>query len=529
MDVMSDQKRLIDRLAHVLEVAEGKVSQFETHISRVLVAGKYAFKFKKALRLPFLDFSTLEARRFYCVEECRLNRRLAPHLYIDVVPVSGEVEHPVIGGTGTAIEYAVRMHAFEQQALWSFRIGHDLLAFDEIDDLVSKLAGFHLNASAAPLEAEWGTAQAIGAYSGETLSELSGLVVDAHGQELVVALQQWETEQAHRLADTFQRRKAQGMVRECHGDLHCGNVLTANGEVQVFDCIEFNSSLRWIDVMNDLAFIHMDLALRGRSDFAARLLNRYLEITGDYSGVTVLPYYRTHRALVRAKVMLLRMGQPDIHAQDKEECKQSGLAYLAFARQCSLPKRTAIMITHGVSGRGKTTFARYLVQQLDAIQVRSDIERKRMHGLPEISRSGALPGESLYSAAATQMTYEHLRSLARSIVDAGWPVIVDAACLKVGQRKLFHALAEEIGVPFFIFDIRASRTTMTSRIVSRGKADLDASDAGVSVLESQLRNDEPLTAEETTHAIVVDTESGMDLQMARDACAPVLAVLGGTW
>lgn len=257
-------------------------------------------------------------------------------------------------------------------------------------------------------------------------------------------------------------------------------------------------------------------------------MNRYLEISGDYRGLKVLPYYRTHRALVRAEVMLLRARQAGVAGQGAEDCKRRGLAYLAFARQCSQSRRAAIMITHGYSGSGKTTFARCLVPLLGAIQVRSDVERKRMHGLPEISRSGTLQGEVLYSALATQMTYEHLRSLARSVVDAGWPVIIDAACLKVVQRKLFHALAEEIGIPFFIFDVRASKATMTSRIVAREKADRDASDAGVSILESQLGSDEALTAEETAHAIVVDTESGIDLQAARDACATVLAVLRGT-
>ncbi|HVK94151.1 MAG TPA: phosphotransferase, partial [Noviherbaspirillum sp.] len=318
MDALTNQNKLIDRLAHILEVTEGEVSQFETHISRVLVAGKYAFKFKKAVRLPFLDFSTLEARRFYCLEEYRLNQRLAPEIYIDVVPVTGSAEHPAIGKAGEAIEYAVRMHAFEQQALWSYLASHGLLTIKDVDDLAPKLARFHLDLAAAPFDAPWGTLQTIAATSSETLSELSRLVAEEDVRDHLIALQRWEAEQQCKLAGTFKDRKAQGMVRECHGDLHCGNVLTVNGEVQVFDCIEFNDQLRWIDVMNDLAFIHMDLAFQRRGDLAARLLNRYLEITGDYQGLKVLPYYRTHRALVRAEVMLLRARQPGVPGQDAD-------------------------------------------------------------------------------------------------------------------------------------------------------------------------------------------------------------------
>lgn len=527
MEILTDQKRLIDGVAQMLEAAHGTVSQFETHISRVLVAGGYAFKFKKALRLPFLDFSALEARRFYCLEECRMNRRLAPHIYIDVVPVTGDPGHPVIGGAGEAIEYAVRMHAFEQQALWSFRLSHALLAAGDIDDLAPKLARFHRDAAIAPADMEWGTAQTIAWTSAETLSDLSELVAKEDGRDHLAALRRWVTAQQIKLADTFEDRKARNMVRECHGDLHCGNVLTENDEVQVFDCIEFNDRLRWIDVMNDIAFLHMDLSFGQRTDLAAQLLNRYLEITGDYQGVKVLPYYRTHRALVRAKVMLLRAHQPGILAEDAIACTRSGLAYLAFARKCSQPKPAAIMIMHGYSGSGKTTFARYLVPLLDAIQVRSDVERKRMHDIPEADRSGASSGAPLYSVAATQRTYARLRSLARDIVNAGWSVIIDAACLKASQRALFHALAVEAAVPFFIFDVRVSGATMRNRIVSREKTGLDASDAGVGILERQIRNDEPLTAEEAAHVIVIDMESGTDLGRVKEACAPVLAALGG--
>jgi aminoglycoside phosphotransferase family enzyme/predicted kinase len=520
MDALTQQKQLIDRIERTLEADGGAVRQFETHISRVLVSGGYAFKFKKALRLPFLDFSTLEARRFYCQEECRLNRRLAPRVYIDVMPVGGSVAHPVVGGPGEAIEYAVRMHAFEQQDLWSSRLAHGLLDGGDVDGFAQALAHFHLEAASAPRASGWGSCAAAVTACGDTLAELRELALRDGSGERLPALAEWEGVERARLAPVFRHRKAQGMIRECHGDLHCDNILTISGQVQAFDCIEFSDALRWIDVMNDLAFTYMDLGFHDRTDLAARLLNRYLEITGDYAGLAILPYYRVYRALVRAKVMLLRARQPGVPAGNRAASRRAGLAYLAFAQRCSRSGQRAIMITHGYAGSGKTSFSRCLVQLLGAIQLRSDVERKRLYGNSETAGS-----EGLYSDAATRRTYEHLRRLAAAVVAAGWPVIVDAACLMAWQRESFRALAADMVVPFFLFDVRAGRASMESRIRWRGQSGMDASDADERVLERQLGGSDPLTPEEKMHTLFIDTEPGLTLKQVRRSCGPVLSLL----
>lgn len=520
MDALTQQKQLIDRIERTLEADGGAVRQFETHISRVLVSGGYAFKFKKALRLPFLDFSTLEARRFYCQEECRLNRRLAPRVYIDVVPVGGSVAHPVVGGPGEAIEYAVRMHAFEQQDLWSSRLAHGLLDGGDVDGFAQALAHFHLEAASAPRASGWGSCAAAVTACGDTLAELRELALRDGSGERLPALAEWEGVERARLVPVFRHRKAQGMIRECHGDLHCDNILTISGQVQAFDCIEFSDALRWIDVMNDLAFTYMDLGFHDRTDLAARLLNRYLEITGDYAGLAILPYYRVYRALVRAKVMLLRARQSGVPAGNRTASRRAGLAYLAFAQRCSRSGQRAIMITHGYAGSGKTSFSRCVVQLLGAIQLRSDVERKRLYGNSETAGS-----EGLYSDAATRRTYEHLRRLAAAVVAAGWPVIVDAACLMAWQRESFRALAADMVVPFFLFDVRAGRASMESRIRSRGQSGMDASDADERVLERQLGGSDPLTPEEKMHTLFIDTEPGLTLKQVRRSCGPVLSLL----
>jgi len=524
MDALAQQAALIARIARRLEAGGSRVVRFDTHVSTVLVAGKHAFKFKKALRLPFLDDTTLAARRFHCDEECRLNRRLAPGLYIDVVPVTGDAAHPVLGGAGAAIEYAVRMHAFDQHALWGFRIAQGLLDGAEVDQLAQLLARFHLDAARAPADSRWGARTLTAATFAGTLAELSVSPAGAAVAGLA-ALRHWEAAERARLDDQFGGRKAQGMIRECHGDLHCDNILTLDGRVQAFDGIEFSDALRWIDVMDDLAFLCMDLARRSRPDLAARLLNRYLEDTGDYGGLAVLPYYRVHRALVRGKVMLLRAAQQDVPASERARCEAEGLHYLAFGIRSARRGHAAIMLTHGCAGSGKTTFCRLAVGILGAIQVRSDVERKRLPAGRAPAGDPAACATALYGETATRRTYEKLRSLAAEIVAAGWPVIVDAACLKAAQRTALQALAADMDVPFLVFDIRASRTTMRERIRARRREGLDASDADLAVLDSQIAADEPLGPAELEHAIVVDTGIGLDVARVRRICAPVLDIL----
>jgi aminoglycoside phosphotransferase family enzyme/predicted kinase len=525
-DVPGAQRELVGRIAGLL-AAGGQVRLFETHISWVLVAGAHAWKIKKALRLPYLDFSTLAARRFYCMEELRLNRRLAPDLYVAVVSVTGTSAHPALGGEGAAQEYAVLMRAFGQQAVWDFRLVHGLLGDREVDMLAPWLARFHLEAPRAPPAAAWGAPGAVAAAFGATLDELAQGAGGPDANEDLAALRRWEAGQHAVLASRFARRKTGGMIRECHGDLHCGNILTLDGQVQVFDCIEFSEALRWIDVMDDLAFLHMDLALHGRPELAASLLSGYLETSGDYAGLAVLPYYRVHRALVRAKVMLLRARQSD-DPDTAAAAGRDGVRYLAFARACARRGPLAILITHGCSGSGKTHFSRLLVKELGAVQLRSDVERKRLAGAGAAGAAGLSAGEAPYGAAATQRTYARLLSLAREIVGAGWPVVVDATFLAAAERARFRALAAELDVPFFIVDLRARRSTMLERLHSRKQDGSDASDADAAVLGQQLRAAEALAQDELARAIVVDTEAGTDAERVRSACAPVLAAMAAS-
>jgi len=525
MQPPASQAALIAALARELARDGQAVERYETHISWVLVAGGDAYKFKKAIRLAFLDCSTLAARRHYCEEELRLNRRLCPGLYLNVASITGDPAHPCLGGPGTAIEYAVHMHAFGQEALWTQRLADGRLSAADIDGLAIRLARFHQEAARAPADRPWGTLPAFAATTDQTMAALDTLVSNPSGRQCLTGLQAWDIGQRQRLAPVFAQRKSAGMVRECHGDLHAGNILSTERGVEAFDCIEFSEALRWIDVMNDLAFICMDLAFRQRRDLSARLRNQYLALTGDYEGLAVLRYYDVHRALVRSMVFLMQAGQAQ-SGSHAAACGQQGLAYLAYASDAARPATPAILITHGYSGSGKSTFSRQAVEVLGAVQLRSDVERKRMHGLEADDRRGSRPGSALYDAAASERTYTRLLELARTVVAAGFVVMVDAAFLASAQRARFSRCAAGLGIPFFIFDIQASPAVMEGRLAARAAAGTDASDASAAVLARQLSTAEPLSAAERRHAIAVDADAGIDRAAVVGWCRPVAEAIG---
>lgn len=503
------QRTLIDSLVVLLGRAGRPVQLFETHISWVVVGREVAYKFKKALKFDFLDFSTLQARRYYCMEELRLNRRYSPTLYLGLACITGTPEAPSIDGAGAPLEYAVKMRAFPQDALWTHRLHTRAITLAEIDALAHKLAQFHQGAAVAPGSSAWGSAPAIRRAAQENLEAIAAIVAGSERAGTVGAVMAWQAEQCERLAPLFAFRKAHGFIRECHADLHSANILTLRGEVGVFDCIEFNESLRWIDVIDDLSFTCMDLRYRQRHDLAAQLLNQYLEMTGDYRGLGVLQFYRTQHALVRCKVALLRQAQGESQGRVSGQETSESERYMRCALASARPGTPAMMIMHGFSGSGKSTLARHLVGVCDAVRLRSDVERKRMLGLRASADAGAAPDAGAYDRATTERTYRTLHQLARLVLDAGLPVIVDAAFLRRAQRELFDSLAKELGVPFHILNVQTDERTMRRRIISRSKRKQDPSDAGLDTLAHQLATHEALAEHE--HSSVINVSGETDL------------------
>jgi aminoglycoside phosphotransferase family enzyme len=360
----------------------------ETHISWVILAGDHAYKLKKPLDLGFLDFSTLDKRRACCEAEIRLNRRLAPHIYEAVVPVTGSPDEPRFGGEGPPLEWAVKMRAFPAEATLD---REPAITPDQIDAIADQVAVFHDAIDVAPAESPYGLPEVVIAPVEANFAHLRSLSPPARALPLLERLETWSRAEGERLTTHFAARKAGGFIRECHGDLHLGNIawipdsplpfstggMKNQGKPLIFDAIEFNPALRFIDVINEVAFLAMDLRHRGRDDLAWRCLNRYLEHGGDTTGLATLPYYQVYRAMVRAKVSAIRASQSD---GDFGEC----LGYLDLADRLAHDRHPALILMHGVSGSGKTWYSQQMLEALGAVRLRSDVagpraSRRRLH------------------------------------------------------------------------------------------------------------------------------------------------------
>ena len=515
MNGTGDQARLVAALARAaVRGGPDPVRVLETHISYVLLTGTYAYKIKKAVDFGFLDFRTLAGRRFFCEEELRLNRRLAPALYLEVVPITGSVDAPVIGGPGPALEYAVKMREFAQSALASRLLEAGLLGPADIDALAARVAAFHGAIGVAAAEGAFGAPEGILELAQRNFAQIAPLVTAESEWAEIEELRAWTDREHAARRDTFSARRERGFVRECHGDLHLNNIARIDGELVIFDGIEFNEGMRWIDVMSEAAFTVMDLEDRGRADLAHRFLNAYLENTGDYAGLAVLRFYLAYRAVVRAKIARLRAVQLDTGAA-REAALVEARGYLRLARHYAAAPRPALIITSGLSGCGKTAISQALLETIGAVRVRSDVERKRLHAVGPLARAGAGIGREWYSPAASALTYERLRAVARDVVGAGRIAIVDATFLRRAERESFRALAEELRVPFVILALDAREATLRERITRRRAEDRDASDADLEVLAHQISVRESLTPAERACAFAYNAEAPLEA-----ACAP---------
>ena len=481
----------------------------ETHISWVLLTGDWAYKIKKPVNLGFLDFTRLESRRQYCEDELRLNRRLAPELYHSVVAIGGTPERPRIGEPGAPLEYAVKMRQFPQDALASEMLSRGAFTPAHVDSLARVVAEFHQRAAYADAQSSYGTPEAVLGPALDNFETLQRCLTDEASGATLGSLRDWTgREHAARRAD-FASRQQGGHVRECHGDLHLRNIVVLDDEPVAFDCIEFDAQLRWIDVMSEIAFMMMDFEDRDRCDFAWRFLNAYLEVTGDYDGVRVLRFYLVYRALVRAKVHALRACQPHVAPTERERLDAVAREYLALATRFATPARPAVIITHGLAGSGKTTATQSLLARIGAVRVRSDIERKRLHGLAALARTDSVPDAGIYGRETTLATYELLRALACTIVHAGYPVVVDAAFLKRDERDAFRTLAAALGVPFLILAFDASHAELHDRVTRRLAAGTDASEADTAVLERQIALQETIAPDEEVATLHIDTRAAV--------------------
>lgn len=474
-----------------------RIHLIETHISWVILTGDFVYKIKKPCDLGFLDFSTLERRHRFCDEEVRLSGRFAPELYLAVVPITGSADAPRVGGSGEPIEWAVKLRQFDEAGRLDRLFDAGRLSADDCDRLGAEIAAVEERLAVADHTASWGRPEAFAGIVRMNLDQLRRARPEVRTR--ADRLQAWVEHEVESRRCAIESRVATGKIRECHGDLHLANLVLCEGRMMAFDGIEFNDSLRWIDVANDIAFLAMDFHARGRPDCAARLLSSWMEAADDHAAATVLDLFMVYRAIVRGAVGAIRHGQAaDSGDRDAATAARAESdRYLELAERLTTARQPRLFATSGISGSGKTTVAARVVSACGAIRIRSDVERKRLAGMAATARPrDEAAVRSLYGPEMTARVYERLAALAEGMLAAGWSVVIDACCTARSQRDSFAAVARRCHVPLVWLEFDVPAEFVLARVAARQAAGADASDASVDVVRAQLATREPITPEE---------------------------------
>ncbi|MEG3910299.1 AAA family ATPase [Microcoleus sp. w1-18aA5] len=489
------------------------VQLIQTHASFVLLTGDYTYKIKKPVNFGFLDYSTLEKRQHFCKEELLLNRRTAPEIYLEVLPIVqiGDLFQlgsnlPAINSGEIAVEYVLKMREFPQDSLLLSLLERGLLTEQIMADLGREVAKFHSTANSNSYIRTFGEVSQIRTAidNNYLISQkyIGGPQTQAHFQETKDYTDAFFEENQ----ELFNIRVAKNKIRECHGDLHLRNIAFWQDKILLFDCIEFNEPFRFVDVMYDVAFTVMDLESRGRRDLGNAFLNTYIEQTGDWEGLQLLPLYLSRQAYVRAKVTSLMLDDSAISTAQKAEISQTAAHYYKLAWQYTKPHRGKLTLMSGLSGSGKSTAARYLARRTGAIHIRSDAVRKHLGGIPLNERGG----QDLYSAEMTAQTYGRLLELGIILAERGWNVILDAKFDRQNLRTDAINQAQSHGLPIQIIYCTAPIEVLRERLQQRRG---DIADATAELLSSQQAAFEPFTELEQISVKIVNTAPDLEVQL----------------
>jgi len=450
------------------------VQHLQTHISHIFLTDCFVYKIKKPVDFGFLDFTTLEKRRHFCEEELRLNRRLSPDIYLGVVPLCRAADGSYnLRGNGEVVEYAVKMKRMPAERMMSLMLERGEVSEAQIDAIAERVAQFHGEAERGGGIALFGTVEALSVNWLENLRQTEAYI----GRTITAAEHADITAWAFRLLDQqsalFRERVKNGYIRECDGDLHSENICLDNGQIHIFDCIEFNEKFRFSDTAADVAFLAMDLEYHGRRELAERFIGSYVSAGNDTGLRQVLPLYLANRAFIRGKVESFRLDDPLISADQKGAAAERARRFFRLAHGYVLRERLALtlFLTCGLTGCGKSALAAELAFQLGLAQLSSDCERKKLAGLAPTAR-----GAAIYDHDWNQATYGQLLQLAREQLAAGRSVVVDATFRDQQERRRFREAAAELGAETVTLLLDCPEALVRTRLEQRQADNTSVSD-----------------------------------------------------
>jgi aminoglycoside phosphotransferase family enzyme/predicted kinase len=482
--------------------ATERIELVQTQMSFVLLTDNYVYKVKKAVNLGYLDYTTLEKRRFFCQREVELNQRLCPEVYLGVVPITREGSSVIVEGKGEAIEYAVKMRRLPQQAMMDELLAGNRVTPEMITKVAQKLAAFHKRAETSDSISAFGEIKAISKNTEENFTQTEKYIGNTISQEKYQRIKAYTDNFMKKNAALFQKRIAGGRIRDCHGDLHAAHVCFTDG-ICIYDCIEFNDRFRYSDVAAEVAFLAMDLDHYGWADLARRFVSAYVDKSQDKGLARLLNFYKCYRAYVRGKVESFKLDDPYIAPAAKKQILEVASSYFDLA-DSYIRSKPMLFITTGLVGTGKTFLAQALAKRRGLVVISSDVTRKKLAGIPLTEHRFEEFDRGIYSAEFSKKTYGKMFTEARDILKEGGSVILDASFIRAEERLKAKKLAEESGADLFIVECRLDEKTIKQRLVRRLEEG-STSDGRWEIYPSQKRAFEPVAEVPETNRAIIDT------------------------
>jgi aminoglycoside phosphotransferase family enzyme/predicted kinase len=506
-----------------------RVRMIQTHTSWVFLTGVRAYKVKKPVNFGFLDYTALSAREFFCKEEFRLNQILSPDIYIRVLPITMTHGRLALGGRGKVIDYCLEMKELPQEQIMTEQLKRDKVTFEHVDSIARSIAGFHAKAEHGRDVAKYGSIKTVRFNWDENFAQTTEFIgkTISRGEfdETKAVVESFMA--GHR--SFFQRRRAGGFVRRCHGDLHSRNIFvlpsgspesrvqgpeSVSSDIRIFDCIEFNPRFSCSDVASEIAFMAMDLDYWGRKDLADFFVERYVAHTGDSGLLRLLNFYKCYRAYVRGKVTSFVLNDPGVSKADKEKARKTAAQYFKLSHRyaADISAKPRLVVMMGLPGVGKTYLARRLAERMDAFHFLSDSIRKQLLGIPVGRRQTEDYGSGIYQGNISGKTYAELLRRSQVFLSSGFSVIADATFLSEDSRRQARAAAAKAGVPVLFVFADCSERTIRSRLKRRA-GEYSFSDATLDVYRAMKSRFKPPMA--SRGIVRIDTSEPLERTLAK--------------
>jgi uncharacterized protein len=508
MDIAALRQTLQDPTLYPEPTASVEVR--ETHISLVFLTDDYAYKIKKPVNLGFLDFSTIDRRRFYCEQELILNRRLSSGVYLGIVTLRGEDQHYTFGERGQVIEYALKMRRLPADRSLEVLLQHDEVTPEMIQGIAQRLAVFHAEHALPKGSESFGTLEQVRADWEENFAQTADAIGRSLSRSTYTAIEQAVTRFMGRHAGWFVERVQEGRIRDCHGDLRAEHIYFEPDQMQIIDCIEFNQRFRYIDVSSEVAFLAVDLERLGFPKTASSFVRAYVQDSNDVSLYRLLDFYRCYRAYVRGKVTSIRLhtaSSTELRAQLERRAHSYYELAARYAKRLTQP---VLILMMGIIASGKSTVAEGIAKALDLERFSSDRVRKELAGVAPETHQQLVYGTGLYHATMTRRTYDALADMACQVLGRGDSVVLDASFAKQAERRRMAQLAREMGAHCCLIECYAPETVLRARLRQRAHSPASISDAREGILDQFQRDYEPLSGDEGIWCVPLDTTQNLE-------------------